>query len=79
MFFSEIAASLYAWNLVDEGIERILDKLQEMTGCNSVYLIALMHHEKRPLTDYYFPHNPARKTYFPEDSRAYFQPDPKFS
>lgn len=78
MFFSEIAASLYAWNLVDEGMERILDKLQEMTGCNSVYLIAIMHHEKRPLTDYYFPHNPARKTYFPEDSRAYFQPDPKF-
>jgi len=78
MFFSEIAASLYAWNLADEGMERILDKLQEMTGCNSVYLIALMHHEKRPLTDYYFPHNPVRKTYFPEDSRAYFQPDPKF-
>ena len=78
MFFSEIAASLYAWNLADEGIERILDKLEEMTGCNSVYLVAIMHHEKRPLTDYYFPHNPARKTYFPEDSRAYFSPDPKF-
>jgi hypothetical protein len=78
VFFSEVAASLYPWNLADEGIERILDKLEEMTGCNSVYLVALMHHEKRPLTDYYFPHNPARKTYFPEDSRAYYRPDPKF-
>ena len=78
MFFSEISGSLYAWDLADEGIERILDNLQEMTACNSTYLIALMHHEKRPLTDYFYPHNPVRKTYCPEDSRAYFQPDPQF-
>ena len=78
MFFSEISGSLYAWDLADEGIERILDNLQEMTDCNSVYLISLMHHEKRPLTDYFYPHNPVRKTYFPEDSRAYFHPDPSF-
>lgn len=78
MFCSEISASLYPWDLADEGIERILDNLEEMTGTNSVYLIALMHHEKRPLTDYFYPHNPVRKTYMPEDSRAYFRPDPKF-
>ncbi|MDQ1318112.1 MAG: hypothetical protein QG588_1769 [Candidatus Poribacteria bacterium] len=78
MFFSEISGSLYAWDLADEGIERILDNLQEMTDCNSVYLISLMHHEKRPLTDYFYPHNPIRKTYFPEDSRAYFHPNPSF-
>ncbi len=76
MFMSEICASLYAWDLADEGVERILDNLQEMTGCDSAYLIALMHHEKRPLTDYFYPHNPVRKTYMPEDSRAYFRPDP---
>jgi len=78
MFFSEISGSLYAWDLADEGIERILDNLQEMTLCNSVYLIAVMHHEKRPLTDYFYPHNPIRKTYCPEDSRAYFNPDQKY-
>lgn len=78
MFFSEISGSLYAWDLADEGIERILDNLEEMTRCNSVYLVALMHHEKRPLTDYFYPHNPVRKTYSPEDSTAYFKPDPKF-
>jgi len=39
MFFSEIAASLYPWDLADEGVERILDNLEEMTACNSVYLI----------------------------------------
>lgn len=40
MFFSEISASPYAWDLADEGVERILDNLQEMTGANSTYLIA---------------------------------------
>jgi hypothetical protein len=78
MFFSEIAASLYPWDIADEGVERILDNLEEMTGCNSTYLIAVMHHEKRPLTDYFYPHNPVRKTYCPEDSRAYFRPDKRF-
>jgi len=78
MFFREISASLYAWDLADEGIERILDNLQEMTRCNSVYLIALMHHEKRPLTDFFYPHNPVRKTYCPEDSRVYWHPDLRF-
>ena len=78
MFFREISASLYAWDLADEGIERILDNLQTMSDCNSVYLIALMHHEKRPLTDFFYPHNPVRKTYCPEDSRAYWHPDLSF-
>lgn len=78
MFVSEISGSLYAWDLADEGVERILDNLQEMTACNSVYLIAVMHHEKRPLTDYFYPHNPVRKVYYPEDSTAYFRPDPSF-
>jgi len=76
--FSEISGSIYAWDIADEGIDRILSNLQDMTGCNSAYLIGIMHHEKRPLTDFYYPHNPVRKTFFPEDSRAYFRPDPKF-
>ena len=72
--FSEIAASLYAWDLADEGVEPIADTLAETAAVNSLYLVALMHHEKRPLTDFYYPHNPKRKTYFPEDSRAYWRP-----
>ena len=78
MYFNEISASLYPWDLADEGIERPLDNLQEMSGVNSVYLIALMHLEKRPLTDYFYPHNPVRKVYYPEDSRAYWLPDMSF-
>jgi hypothetical protein len=78
MFFREVSASLYPWDLADEGVERILDNLQGMARCNSVYLIALMHHEKRPLTDFFYPHNPVRKTYSPEDSRAYWHADPAY-
>jgi len=75
--FSEISASLYAWELHDEGIENILDNLQRMAAVNSVYLIALMHKEKRPLTSDVFPHNPVRKTWNAEDSRIYWHPDLK--
>jgi hypothetical protein len=73
----EVAASLYAWELHDEGIEKILDNLQQMSAVNSVYLIALMHYERRPLTSPEFPHNPVRKMWQAEDSRVYWLPDMK--
>ena len=73
----EVSASLYAWELHDEGIEKILDNLQEMAAVNSVYLIALMHYERRPFTSPEFPHNPVRKTWQAEDSRVYWMPDLK--
>jgi hypothetical protein len=72
--FKEVAASLYAWDLVDQDCAQIMETLKETAQANSLYLVALMHHEKRPLTDFYFPHNSTRKTYFPEDSRVYWQP-----
>lgn len=76
MYWKEVVASLYAWDLVDEGVENLLDILQEKTLCNSTYLVALMHDEKRPLTDFYYPHNPKRLVYWTEDSRAYWKPNP---
>jgi hypothetical protein len=72
--FKEVAASLYAWDLADQPCEEIMETLKETAQANSLYLVALMHHEKRPLTDFYFPHNSTRKTYFPEDSRVYWFP-----
>jgi len=71
----EVASSLYAWELHDEGVEHILDNLQEMAEVNSVYLVALMHYEKRPLTSPTFPHNPVRETWQAEDSKIYWHPD----
>ncbi len=76
MYWSEVVASLYPWDLLDEGLDPILDVLERDTLTNSTYLVALMHDEKRPLTDFYYPHNPRRKVYWTEDSRAYWTPDP---
>jgi hypothetical protein len=76
MIWREVVASLYAWDLLDEGLEHMLDVLERETLTNSVYLVALMHDEKRPLTDFYYPHNPRRKVYWTEDSRAYWTPNP---
>ncbi|MGD0798923.1 MAG: hypothetical protein ABR910_14495 [Acidobacteriaceae bacterium] len=70
----EVTASLYPWDLHDEGTEHVLDNLQSMASVNSVYLVALMHHEKRPLTSPTFPHNPVRQTWTAEDSRSYWHP-----
>jgi len=77
MYWREVVASLYPWDLLDEGTENVLDALEAETRTNSVYLVALMHDEKRPLTDYYYPHNPRRKVYWTEDSRAYWLPRPE--
>jgi hypothetical protein len=71
----EVVASLYAWELHDEGVEHVLDNLQTMAQINSVYLISIMHHEKRPFTSPTFPHNPMRKTWQAEDSRCYWHPE----
>lgn len=73
----EVSASLYPWDLHDEGIEHILDNLQQMSAVNSVYLLGIMHYEIRPLTSPAFPHNPVRKTWQAEDSRAYWHPEMK--
>lgn len=76
MFWKELTTGIYPWDIHDEGIETILDNLQNEAGCNAAYMLSIMHHEKRPLWDNYYPHNPVRKYYQAEDSRAYFKPDP---
>lgn len=72
----EVSASLYAWELHDEGVERVLDNLQGMAGVNSVYLIGVMHPEARPVGGGVFPHNPVRRTWKAEDARCYWHPNP---
>lgn len=80
MFIKEMAASLYPWDIADEGIETCLDNLCHKACVNSVYLIGVMHKEKRPLTSMFFTHNPVRKYYLPEDSRLHYHiDDSKFS
>ena len=71
----EVSASTYPWEVHDEGVERVLDNMQQMAGVNSIYLIALMHHEPRPYNCERFPHNPVRRKWFAEDSRISWHPD----
>ncbi len=77
MIWKELNTGLYPWDLHDEGVERILDNLKSTVGCNAVYMTALMHYEKRPLHDNYYPHNPIRKRYLAEDAVAYWKPHPE--
>ena len=72
MYWRELTTGIYPWDIHDEGIENILDNLQNYAGNNAAYMLALMHHEKRPLHANYYPHNPVRKRYLAEDSRVYF-------
>lgn len=75
MYIKEVAASLYPWDLADEGVDQCIDNLMEHANVNSVYLVGIMHKEKRPLRELYYPHNPKRKFYTPEDSRVYYRMD----
>lgn len=78
MIFSEVSARLFPWDFVDEKPDDILDNLERDTLTNSFYPVILMHDEKRPLSEFYYPHNSKRKVYWTEDSRAYWHFDPQF-
>jgi hypothetical protein len=73
MTIKEVTASLYPWDLADEGAKQVADNLLLRCDVNSLYLVGIMHYEKRPLTSLFFTHNPRRKFYLPEDSHVYYQ------
>ncbi len=75
MIIKEIAASLYPWDLHFEKIDDIVDKLTEHAGVNSIYLVGVMHYEKRPLTSLFYTQHRSAKYYAPEDSRVYYHMD----
>lgn len=61
----------FATDLRDEGLESVLDNVQERGGIGGVTL-AVAYHEARDI----FPHNPVRKMRFLEPGAVYFRPDP---
>lgn len=79
-WLKEVNASLYPWDIADEGINSCLDNLQTLAGMNSVYMVGLVHQEVRPTHPHqtFFPHNPVRRYFLPEDSRVYWKPDPAY-
>ena len=54
MYIHEIASSLYPWDLADRSVERCVDDVTEHADVNSVYLVGIMHKEKRPLTSMFY-------------------------
>ncbi len=66
------AMYLHPWDLVDEGVEHILETLSGI-GINVVN-IATSYHSGR----YLLPHNPKRTIYFAEEGVVYFTPHTHF-
>jgi hypothetical protein len=60
---------LFATDLADEGIEAVLDNVQERAGLGGV-TVAAAYHEGRDV----FPHNPVRKVRFLESGAVFFEP-----
>ncbi|GIP31734.1 hypothetical protein [Paenibacillus sp. J2TS4] len=57
---------IYAWDLLDEGIEAALSKLKKM-GVNGIAVTAAYHSGK-----FLLPHNPNRKIYYHTHSSVYY-------
>jgi len=73
----EISASVFPWDLADEGLAQVLNNVQEMSGVNSIYMCNLSQ-KTRPFRGGEYPHNPVRKTFTCEDCRVYWPPDMKY-
>jgi hypothetical protein len=71
----EVGTQIRAWTIKDEGMDYILDNMQQMCGVNNVYMVVVMHEEHRPFQAPEFPHNPVRDSWEAEDSRVTFFPD----
>lgn len=75
MYVKEVAASLYPWDLADQTADTCVQNLVNHSNVNSVYLVGVMHKEKRPLTSLFYTMDPVRKYYLPENSRVYYYVD----
>lgn len=66
--------SIYAFasDLHDEGLDHVLDNVQDRAGLGGV-TVAAAYHEGRDV----FPHNPVRKVRFLESGAVFFWPDPE--
>ncbi len=60
----------YPWDLADEGLDRSLNRIADLAGCEEVMLTPSYH-----VSTYFLPHNPKRPLYYGEDGAVYFHPD----
>jgi hypothetical protein len=62
---------MFAYDLVDEGYDHVLETVQQRAGASAVTLACSYHHARDV-----FPHNPRRKVRFLEGGACFFRPDP---
>ncbi|MCC7184141.1 MAG: hypothetical protein IT509_11295 [Rhodocyclaceae bacterium] len=58
----------YPWDVIDEGVDAVLAAVQR-AGLNTLYLATWYHSGM-----FFLPHNPRRRTYFPQPGALYFTP-----
>ncbi len=64
------SAFLFAYDLLDEGYESVLENLAGRAGITGLTMAAAYHHGRDV-----FPHSPVRKVRFLEGGAVYFRPD----
>lgn len=67
----ETSAFAFATDLADEGVDAVLDNLQERGGLSGI-TPAFVYHAARDV----FPHNPRRKVHLFDRGEFFFRPDP---
>jgi hypothetical protein len=67
----ETTAFAFATDLVDEGMDAVLDNVSKRGELGGITMAAAYHHGRDV-----FPHNPARKVHFLEGGTVFFRPDP---
>lgn len=67
----ETSAFAFATDLADEGVDTVLDNLQDRGGLSGI-TPAFVYHAARDV----FPHNPRRKVHLLDRGEFFFQPDP---
>ena len=67
---AEVAFWVYPWDLADEGIPTVLDRLKQ-AGADTFHVATIYHAGK-----FLHVHNPKRKVVFPRSGTLYFPPDP---
>jgi hypothetical protein len=68
----ETSAFAFASDLVDEGMDGVLDNIGGRAGLSGVTMAAAYHHGRD-----IFPHNPKRKVHFLEGGTVFFRPAPE--
>lgn len=66
----EVTIWVYAWDLLDEGIDQALDIMQQRGGITGINVATVYHAGK-----FLHVHNPKRRVVFPRSGTLYFRPD----